>query len=164
MEHGPVEDVLKILERDPRRTVEQIAVMTGRNEDEVRAIIAACEQDGTIVRYKTLVNWEKQGLEPVMALIEVRVAPQRGVGFDAIASRIARFPEVRSCYLVSGAYDLALVVTGASMKEISSFVSSRLSTLDSVNGTTTHFLMKRYKEEGELLNVDEDRARLAVSP
>ncbi len=159
-----MQDVLKILEKDPRRSAAQIATMTGRSEGEVAAFVREAEADGTIVRYKTVVNWEKRGHEPVIALIEVRVAPQRGAGFDAIASRIARFPEVRSCYLVSGAYDLALVVTGETMKEISAFVSERLSTLDSVQGTTTHFLMKRYKEDGELLNVVEERTRLAVTP
>lgn len=159
-----MQDVLKILEKDPRRTIPQIALMTGRSEEEVAAIVRQCEENGTIVRYKTVVNWEKLGEEPVIALIEVRVAPQRGAGFDAIASRIARFPEVRSCYLVSGAYDLALVVTGKTMKDISAFVSERLSTLDSVQGTTTHFLLKRYKEDGEMLNVVEERTRLAVTP
>lgn len=159
-----MEDVLKVLEKDPRRTIAQIATMTGRTEEEVATIVRNAEASGAIVQYKTVLNWEKLGLESVNALIEVRVAPQRGAGFDAIASRIARFPEVRSCYLVSGAYDLALLVTGATMKDISSFVSERLSTLDTVQGTTTHFLMKRYKEDGELLNVVEELARLAVSP
>ena len=153
-----MEEILKILENDARTTPEQIAAMTGKTIDAVKKAIQQAESSQTIVKYKTVVNWEKMDREEVWALIEIRLQPQREVGFDSVAERIYRFPEVRSAYLVSGAYDLAVLVTGKTMQEVAGFVSRKLSTLDHVQGTVTHFLLKRYKEDGEIFE-GEDRPK-----
>src|SRR5271157_4024289 len=139
-------EVLKILEKDGKLTPRQIAAMTGSTADEVGKIIKKAEDERTIVKYKTLINWDKIGNEHVWALIEVKVTPQRDVGFDAIAERIYRFPEARTVYLLSGTYELLVVVTGKSMHEVAGFTSNRLATIEGVQGTVTHFLLKRYKE------------------
>ena len=146
-----MEDILRILEEDARATPERIATMTGRSVDEVRRLIKEAEEDRRILSYKTQVDWDKAGEGPVAALIEVRMTPQRDVGFNALATRIARFPEVRSMHLVSGDYDLLVQVVGKSIYEISNFVSSKLSGMDAVQGTHTHFILKRYKEDGTLI-------------
>lgn len=156
--------ILSILENEARTEPAQIATMLGLDESFVRDEIARLERERIIVRRKALVNWEKAGEQSVLALIEVRVSPQRDVGFDAIAKRIARFPETRSVYLVSGTYDLAVQVVGRTLQEVSSFVSARLASLEGVQGTTTHFLLKRYKEEGELLADSDEAERLPVTP
>jgi len=119
---------------------------------EVQKVIKKAEKDRVIVKYKTIINWERLGEEWVQALIEVKIQPQRNVGFDAVAERIYRFPETRSVYLVSGTYDLAVLVVGKTMHDVASFVSQKLATLESVQGTVTHFLLKRYKEDGEILD------------
>ncbi|MBT4511289.1 MAG: Lrp/AsnC family transcriptional regulator [Chloroflexi bacterium] len=150
-----MEEILRILENDARTTPEQIAAMTGKTIDEVKEAIQQAETSQTIIKYKTVVNWEKMDREEVWALIEVKLQPQREVGFDSVAERIYRFPEVRSAYLVSGAYDLAVLVTGKTMQEVAGFVSRKLSTLDHVQGTVTHFLLKRYKEDGEIFEGEE---------
>lgn len=154
-----MEEILKILEEDARTTAEQIATMTGRDVDEVKESIRQAENDRIIAKYKTMVNWEKMGREEVWALIEVRLQPQREVGFDSVAERIYRFPEVRSAYLVSGGYDLAVLVTGKTIQEVAGFVSRKLATLEQVQGTVTHFLLKRYKEDGEILEGEEKPKR-----
>jgi len=158
-----MEEILRILEDDARTTPQQIARMTGKTVKSVQAAIKRAEADRTIVKYKTVVNWEKLDREEVWALIEVRLQPQREVGFDAVAERIYRFPEVRSAYLVSGMYDLAVLVTGRTMQEVAGFVSRKLSTLDLVQGTVTHFLLKRYKEDGEILDGEERPKRQPVT-
>jgi len=144
-------DVLKILEQDARTNTEKIAEMTGSSVDEVKAIITQAEADGIIVRYKTVINWEKLGQERVEAFIEVKITPQRDVGFDAIAERVYKFNEARSVYLMSGTYDLAVLVSGKTMHQVASFVSQKLAPIESVQGTATHFMLKRYKEDGEIL-------------
>lgn len=154
-----MEEILKILENDARTTPEQIATMLGVPVAEVRNAITQAEKDRTIVKYKTMVNWEKTGREEVWALIEVKLQPQREVGFDWVAERIYRFPEVRSAYLVSGAYELAVLVTGKNIQDVAGFVSRKLATLESVQGTVTHFLLKRYKEDGEILEGEEKPKR-----
>lgn len=154
-----MEEIFKILEDDARTTPEQIATMTGKSADEVNDIISRAEKNRSIVKYKTVINWEKMGREEVWALIEVRLQPQREVGFDSVAERIYRFPEVRSAYLVSGAYDLAVLVTGKTMQEVAGFVSRKLATLELVQGTVTHFLLKRYKEDGEVMDDGEKPQR-----
>jgi DNA-binding Lrp family transcriptional regulator len=159
-----MKEILRILEQDARTSAEQIATMTGKSAEEVEDTIAEAEKDGTILKYKTVVNWEKLGDEQVWALIEINVLPQRDVGFDSIAERIYRFPEARSVYLVSGTYDLAVLVTGRTMQEVAGFVSNKLAPLDSVQGTVTHFLLKRYKEDGEILTDGEESSRLPYSP
>jgi len=155
--------IFEILEKDARVTPEQIATMTGMSEAEVKSIIEEAEKDRIIVGYKTIINREKLEEEQVLALIEVRVQPQREVGFDAVAERIYRFPQVRSAYLVSGGYDLAVLVTGKTMREVAAFVSEKLAPLEGVQGTVTHFLLKRYKEDGEVLEGREEDKRLPLT-
>jgi DNA-binding Lrp family transcriptional regulator len=157
-------DVLRALERDARLTPEKVATLTGHSPQEVAAAISRAEAEHIILRYKTVVNWEKLGQEQVYALIEVKVTPQRGVGFDTVARRIYRFPETRSVYLLSGTYDLLVQVTGKTMQEVATFVTEKLATLEFVQGTVTHFLLKRYKEDGEILEGPEELERLPVTP
>jgi DNA-binding Lrp family transcriptional regulator len=133
--------------------------MTGRSVAQVKRAMKQAEKERAIVKYKTIINWEKLGEEQVQALIEVKIAPQRDVGFDSIAERIYRFPEARSVYLVSGTYDLAVLVVGSSMHEVAGFVTRKLAPLESVQGTVTHFLLKRYKEDGEVLEEATAEAR-----
>ena len=154
-----MKEIFEILEQNARATPEQISTMVNRPVKEVEQTIKQAEKDGTIVKYKTIINWPKLGKEDVWALIEVRVAPQRGVGFDAIAERIYQFPEVYSAYLVSGTYDLAILVRGKNMQEISSFVAEKLAPLEQVQSTVTHFLLKRYKENGETFHLPKETNR-----
>ena len=157
-------EVLKVLEQNAKATPQQISAMTGATLAEVNSTIEQAEKERIILKYKTVVNWEKLGDEHVMALIEVKITPQRGVGFDALAERIYRFPEARSVYLVSGTYDLAVLISAATMHEVANFVSQKLSPIEGVQSTVTHFLLKRYKEDGEVLNGKEEPHRLAVAP
>ena len=159
-----MKEILRILEEDSRLGVEEIASMTGKSPEEVKAIIEDYECKGIIRCYKTVVDWEKVGEEPVIAFIDVRVSPERGVGFDDIAERIYRFPEVRAVYLVSGQHDLRVQVTGKSMKEVAFFVAEKLATIDRVQSTNTHFMLKRYKEDGVIFEVPEGDRRLAITP
>lgn len=158
-----MKEIMEILESDARATPEGISTMTGIPLAEVKKAIGEAEKNHVIVKYKTMINWQKAGDERIWAVIEVRIQPQRNVGFDAIAERIYRFPEVRSAYLVSGTYDLAVFVVGKTMQEVASFVSQRLAPLEGVQGTTTHFLLKRYKEDGEILDVKEEDKRLPLT-
>lgn len=157
-------DIMRILERDARVTSAEIASMTGRTEQDVSDAIAALESNGVIRRYKTVVDWERAGVETVLAFVDVKVTPARNVGFDDVAERIYRFPEVRSVYLVSGEYDLRVVVEGSHIKQVAFFVSDRLASLDRVLATATHFLLKRYKEDGVAFVDEEADSRLEVSP
>ena len=159
-----MKDILAVLEQNAKATPEEISEMTGQTPEEVREIIAEAERDKTIVKYKTMVNWESLGEEVVMAHVEVRVAPQRDVGFDSIAQRIARFPEVRSLYLMSGDYDLSVLLVGRSMNEVGNFVAQKLAALEEVRGTSTHFLLKRFKEDGEILDGEDKVRRLPLAP
>ena len=156
--------ILQILERDAQTDPRQIAIMLALTEEEVAARVANAEAGGAIVRRKVVVNWEQAGEAFVLALIEVKVTPQRETGFDAIAERIYRFPEARSVYLVSGTYDLAVQVQGRSMQEVANFVASKLAPLEGVQSTVTHFMLRRYKEDGDVLVTHETAERLAVSP
>ena len=151
--------ILKILEGDARVTPKQISTMTGAPQSEVDKLIKQAEKERTILKYKTIINWEKVGEEQVSALIEVKIAPQRDVGFDAVAERIYRFPQTRSVYLLSGTYDLLVLVTGKTMHEVADFVSQKLAPIEEVQGTVTHFLLKRYKEDGEILAGKEETKR-----
>lgn len=157
-----LKDILKILEKDARTTVEQIATMTGTPSSEVTRQIKQAEKDLTILKYKTIINWDKIENEQVSALIEVKVTPQRDVGFDAIAERIYRFPQARTVYLVSGTYDLLILVTGKTMHEVADFVAQKLAPIEGVQGTITHFLLKRYKEDNEILAEKEEVKRQQV--
>jgi len=157
-----IKEILRILEDDARTTTKQISTMTGTPSAEVAKLIKKAEQDRTILKYKTVINWEKLGEELVWALIEVKVTPQRDVGFDAIAERIYRFPQARTVYLVSGTYDLLVIVVGKTMHEVADFVSQRLAPIEGVQGTVTHFMLKRYKEDGEILEGKEGVRRQPV--
>jgi len=157
-----IKEILKVLENDARTTPAKIATMTGKPAAEVAKAIKKAEKDGTILKYKTIINWEKAGNEQVSALIEVRVAPQRDVGFDGLAERIYRFPEARSVYLLSGTYDLLVLVTAKTMQEVAGFVTRKLALIEGVQETTTHFLLKRYKEDGEILAGGEETKRQPV--
>lgn len=151
--------VYEILENDARLTPAQVATMAGVSEAEVTKVIAQAEKDKVIVKYKTVINWEKAGDARVWAMIEVKVQPRKDVGFEALAERIYRFPQVRTVYLVSGTYDLSLVVVGDTVQEVGLFVSQKLAPLDGVQGTVTHFLLRRYKEDGEILQPGGDDRR-----
>jgi len=159
-----MKQIFEILEKDARLTPEQISTMTGISVDEVEKAVSKAEKDRTILKYKTVIDWAKLGEEQVWALVEVKVIPQRDVGFDAIAERIYRFSQARSVYLISGTYDLAVLVSGKTMQEIAIFVSERLAPLDTVQGTVTHFILKKYKEDGEILEGGEGIKRLPVTP
>jgi len=157
-----IKDILKILENDARTTTKQISTMTGAPSAEVAKIIKQAEKDRTILKYKTVINWEKVGEKQVWALIEVKVTPQRDVGFDSIAERIYRFSQARTVYLVSGTYDLLVLITGKTMHEVADFVSQKLAPIEGVQGTVTHFMLKRYKEDGEILEGKEEVKRQPV--
>ena len=155
-------EVLKILEKDAKLTHKQIADMTGSTADAVSKDIKQAEDERAIVKYKALINWDKAGNEHVWALIEVKITPQREVGFDAIAERIYRFEEAQTVYLMSGTYDLAVMVRGKSMQEVAEFVTRKLAAIEGVTGTASHFVLKRYKEDGEIFENKEEGKRQAV--
>jgi DNA-binding Lrp family transcriptional regulator len=159
-----MQNILELLEKDARLTPEKISTMTGIPVEEVIKTIKKAEDEKLILRYKTVIDWTKLGKESVLALIEVKVVPQRNVGFDAIAERIYQFPQVKSVYLSSGTYDLAVIVSGATMHEVAVFVSEKLSPLDKVQGTVTHFILKTYKEDGEIFGIKPDVDRLPIIP
>lgn len=156
--------ILTLLERNSRMTADEIAVLLGSDEKMIADEIRKMEQENIICGYNTLVDWEKAGSDVVTALIEVRVTPQRGQGFDAIAERIYNYPEVQSVYLISGAYDLLVILEGKTLKEISGFVSSKLSTLDSVLSTATHFILKKYKDDGIIFDRKKKDVRMSITP
>jgi DNA-binding Lrp family transcriptional regulator len=158
-----LKDILKILENDARTTEKQIATMTGLPLDEVNKLIQRAEKDRIILKYKTVVNWDRlEDDEQVWALIEVKVKPEPEAGFDSIAGRIAQFQQVRSLYLASGTYDLLLVVVGKTEHKVADFVAQNLAHLEGVQGTVTHFVLKRYKEDGEILEGGEGVKRQPV--
>jgi DNA-binding Lrp family transcriptional regulator len=158
------DEILTILARDARTSPDTIATLTGRDVSEVRAAIAGYERRGIIKHYKTIIDWERAGVERVFAFIDVKVLPAREVGFDAVAERIYRYPEVHSVWLVSGGSDLRVVVEGAHMREVGRFVAEKLSTLEGVTGTDTHFLLRRYKEDQDLFVETDPDPRLVVTP
>ncbi len=159
-----VNEILEILNEDSRRTPEEIAVMLGTDVETVRQKIEELEKNKVIVKYNTLINWDKTDREYVTALIEVKVTPQRDLGFDAIAERIYKFPEVKSVFLMSGDYDLAVMIEGRTMKEVAFFVAEKLSVLDSVLSTATHFVLKKYKVDGVVLEDEERDYRQVIVP
>lgn len=156
--------ILRILERDAQTDPRQIAIMLELTPEDVSARVANAEAVGAIVRRKVVVNWEQASEPYVLALIEVKITPQRETGFDAVAERIYRFPESRSVYLVSGTYDLAVQVVGRTMQDVATFVAEKLAPLDGVQSTVTHFMLRRYKEDGDILVDHEQAERLAVTP
>jgi len=156
--------ILEILFNDSRTTPAQIAVMTGHSEEEVSAVIRSLEAQKIILKYPAMINWDRVEIDQVEAVIEVRVTPQRDEGFDAIAEQIYRFDEVSSVYLMSGAYDLMVTVKAKNMKSLALFVAEKLSTLDHVLSTATHFVLKKYKLEGVIFEERRKDERLVISP
>ncbi len=157
--------LLRALEADARRTPAELAMLVGIDETEAAATVANLERRGVIRAYRTVVDWERIVPERVVAFIDVSVTPQRDVGFDQVAARIYRHPEVRSVHLVSGGHDLRVIVEGDSLHDVAAFVAEKLAPIDHVTATNTHFLLKTYKEDGEVLveeHADDDR--LAVAP
>ena len=157
-----LKEILKILENDARITTRQISTMTGAPGAEVSRLVKQAEEDRVIMKYKTLINWDRVENEQVWALIEVKVTPEPETGFDTVAERISLFPQVRSTYLASGTYDLLLVVVGKNEHEIADFVSEKLSHIECAQGTVTHFILKRYKEDGEIFEGGEEVKRQPV--
>ena len=158
-----IKEILKILEDDARITPQKISTMTGASKDEVVKAIKRAEKDRIILKYKTVINWDKVEDEQVWALIGVRLIPQKDVGFDAIAERIYRFPQARTVYLVSGTFDLMVLVVCKSSHEIADFVSQKLAPIEGVQETVTQFLLKRYKEDGEIIEGGEEVKRQPVT-
>jgi len=157
-----LKEILKILENDSRTTTKQISVMTGTPRTEIAKLIKQAEKDRIIVRYKTIINWDKVEEERVSALIEVKVTPQKEFGFDAIAEHIYSLPQACTVYLLSGTYDLFVLATGKTAQEVADFVSRELAPIEGVQGTVTHFMLKRYKEDGEILEGEEEVKREPV--
>lgn len=159
-----MEEILEILEKNARASVEEIALMLDMSVEEVQETIKRLEDDNVIVGYNTLINWDKSNKDSVVALIEVKVSPQRGQGFDKVAERIYRYPQVKACYLMSGGFDLTVIIEGKTMKEVALFVAEKLAPLESVLSTSTHFVLKKYKDEGVIFEEDtkDDREALIL--
>mgnify|MGYP000850532990 CR=1 FL=1 len=160
-----MDQILEILEKDARRTPEEISKMIRKKPQVIRGMIKKYEKDGVILRYKTVLNKDlvRENDSGVRALIEVNITPQKDLGFDRIAERIYSFPEVSSCYLISGTYDLLLIVEGKDLHTVARFVAEKLAPLENVRGTATHFLLKKYKEDGVILKHKEENKRIAIS-
>lgn len=157
-------EILRMLENNSRIDLHDLAIMLGTDESVVLEEIEKMENEGIICGYPTLINWDKTDTEKVTAFIEVRVTPQRGQGFEKLAERITNYPEVKSIYLMSGAFDFAIFLEGKTLKEVSMFVSTKLSTLEAVAGTATHFVLKKYKDHGMILIDKETANRMKVTP
>lgn len=158
------EEILSIIENNSRIGLNELAIRLGREEIDVANELSKMEQEGVICGYHTLINWEKTDIEKVTALIEVKVTPQRGQGFDRIAARIYNYPEVRDVYLISGGFDLLVTLEEKSLKEIAKFVSEKLSTLDSILSTGTHFILKKYKDHGTIVDEKIEDEREVILP
>ena len=159
-----MEEILNILDKEKGNVSRaKIAQMLGMEEKEVADKIEKMEKENVIVGYKTIVNWDKTDKDVVVALIELRITPQRGEGFDKVAERIYKYPQVKSLYLMSGAYDLAVTIEGKSMKEVALFVAQKLAPMDSIISTATHFVLKKYKEEGIVFEDHEKDTRQVIT-
>ena len=160
-----MDEILEVLEKDARITPEEIAKMLKKKPEGIRQLVKKYEKEGVILKYKAVINKEliKDASSSVRALIEVNITPQKDLGFDKIAERIYSFPEVASCYLVSGTYDLLLIVEGKDLHTVAKFVAEKLAPLENIKGTTTHFLLKKYKEDGVILKHREENKRIAIS-
>jgi len=160
-----MDEILEILEKDGRATAEDIARMLKKKPQAIKEAIKKYQKEGVILKYKAVINKDliRDEDSSVRALIEVNITPQKDVGFDKIAERIYSFPEVSSCYLISGTYDLLVIVEGKNIHAVSSFVAEKLSCLENVRGTVTHFLLKKYKEDGVMLRHREENKRIAIS-
>ncbi len=158
------ERILNHIEKNSRIDLKELAILLGTDEAAVANELAAMEKEHIICGYHTLINWDKTGRDKVTALIEVRVTPQRGQGFDKIAERIYNYPEVNAVYLISGGYDLLVNLEGKTLREVASFVSNKLSTLDEVISTATFFVLKKYKDHGTVMDVKAPDGRMVVTP
>lgn len=158
------EEILTMIEKNNKLDVKDLAVMLGVEEITVANEIAAMEKEKVICGYHTLINWDKTSNEKVTALIELKVTPQRGQGFDKIAERIYNFAEVKAVYLMSGGFDLTVIIEGKSMKEVALFVSEKLAPMDAVLSTATHFVLKKYKDHGTVLVSTTKSERMAITP
>jgi DNA-binding Lrp family transcriptional regulator len=159
-----MDPLLKLIRENAAWKASELAAMLNLSEDEVAARINQYESDHIVLGYRAILNEEKLGLDTVRAVIEVKITPERGGGFDRLAERIAKYSEVQSCYLMSGGYDLLVVVQGNSLREVATFVSEKLATVQGVISTATHFLLKPYKEQGVLMHREANEERLAVTP
>lgn len=158
------EQLLRIIEKNSRIDLSEVAIILGVEEETIVNELAALEVEGIICGYHTMIDWDKTDVEQVQALIEVRVTPQRGRGFEQIAERIYRYPEVSSTYLMSGGYDLMVILEGKTLKEVSTFVTDKLSTIDEVTSTATHFILKRYKDHGTVMQKKKKDEREVFTP
>ncbi|MGR6835781.1 Lrp/AsnC family transcriptional regulator [Syntrophomonas erecta] len=156
--------ILNLIEHDAKLSTKTMAVILDEDEEKIAGTIKKMEKEKVILGYNTVTNWEKMGDDGVTAMIDVKVVPEREVGFNRVAERICRFPEVRCVYLMSGTYDLSVVVEGDTMKDVAWFVSHKLSTLEQVQSTTTHFILKRYKQDNFIFEEPHEDKRLVVSP
>lgn len=156
--------ILKYIEKNSRVNLGELAVLLGTDEITVANEIADMEKEKIICGYHTLIDWDKAGIELVTALIEVRVTPQRNQGFDRIAERIYNYPEVNAVYLISGGYDLLVTLEGKTLKEVSQFVSDKLSPVEAVISTATHFILKKYKDHGTIMEKKAESERMLVTP
>jgi DNA-binding Lrp family transcriptional regulator len=159
-----MDPLLKLLHDNAALKPSQLAAMLNQTETEIAAKIKSYEADHVILGYRTVLNEEKIGVDIVRAVIEVKITPERGGGFDRLAERIAKYSEVRSCYLMSGGYDLLVIVEGNNLREVATFVSEKLATIQGVVSTATHFMLKPYKEQGVLMHHEKNEERLAISP
>ncbi|CAA7602282.1 AsnC-type helix-turn-helix domain protein [Acididesulfobacillus acetoxydans] len=161
----PDRRLLKLLEQDCRLTPQELSIQTGLSVEHITTRIHEWEKEKVIVQYRPLINWDRTGDEKVSALIDVKVLPQRGFGFDKIARRLQKFAEIKAVYLISGGYDLSLLIEGRTMQEVALFVAEKLAPLEHIQSTATHFVLRRYKQDGvELTGGDETPQRLMVSP
>ena len=158
------EKILRIIEKNSKITSEELAIMLGTTCAEVEAALAEMEIDKIICGYPTLIDWDKFSADKITALIEVKVTPQRGQGFDTIAERIYKFDEVEAVYLMSGGFDLTVVIKGKSMRDVAGFVSAKLAPMEAILSTATHFVLKKYKDHGIAMESEETDERMLVSP
>lgn len=158
------EEILTIIEKNSRINVQELSVLIGSEEITVANELKALEDEGVICGYHTMVDWSKTSIDKVNALIEVKVTPQRGIGFDNIAERIYKYPEVKSVYLMSGGFDLMVILEGKTLQEVAGFVNNKLATLDTVLSTATHFILKKYKDHGTILTRKYEDTREKITP
>ena len=158
------EKILAIIEKNSRIDLKDLAALLGESEAAVANEIADMEKENIICGYHTMINWDNTGNEKVIALIEVKVTPQRGMGFDKIAERIYQYSEVNSVYLMSGAFDFTVIIEGKTMREVAQFVSEKLSPMDSVHSTATHFVLKKYKDHGTVMYEKPGDERMMITP
>lgn len=158
------EEILSVIEKNSRIGIDELSAAIGAAEIDVANEVKAMEDEGVICAYHTMIDWSKTSIEKVMALIEVKVTPTRGMGFDSISERIYKFPQVSSLYLMSGSFDLMVIVEGKSLLEVANFVNTKLAVLDTVQSTATHFILKKYKDHGTILTAKYEDTREKVSP